>query len=255
MKLAALILSPLPLLLAQPDRFATPACSGGARELASREFFSLCYDPALKVPLWKGHEIKPEHLQRAAARPAHFHRDNALAGPIARNEDYRGSGFSRGHLVPAEDLAWSGASIRSTFVLSNAVPQRQQVNAGKWRQLEAAVRGVAACSDAVFVFSGPVFSTAEIEYIGAGRVAAPTHFFKVALALAEGRKTMYAAILPNAPTAGEPLSHFTTSVEEVQRLTGLDFFAGLDDEEERRLESAREPIPLPSAVRELSCRR
>jgi endonuclease G, mitochondrial len=231
---------------AQPDRFAAPSCAGDGLELAHRSFFVLCHSASLKVPLWTGHEIKPEHLNGEAPRPTAFRQDAGLTGAFARSADYRGSGFSRGHLVPAEDFAWSSSAIRSTFLLSNAIPQRQRVNAGKWRQLENAVRAAAACADAVYVFSGPIFDGPEMEYIGAGRVAVPTRMFKVVLAVAGERKTMYAAVVPNEATA-EPLSHFTTTVDEVERLTGLDFFGALDESEERRLESGLQPLPAPSA--------
>ena len=166
------------------------------RRTADRAFFVLCYDASLKVPLWTGHEIKAEQLYGAATRPSHFRQDTALSGPIARNADYRRSGYSRGHLVPAADLAWSDEAIRSTFVLSNAVPQRQSINSGEWRQLEKLVREIAANSDAVYVFTGPVFGSASIERIGPGQVAVPTHMFKVVLSVASERKTMFAAVVP-----------------------------------------------------------
>ena len=48
---------------------------------------------------------------------------------------------------------------------------------------------------------------------------------------------MYAAIMPNAAIGDEPLASFLTTVDEVERKTGLDFFSGLEDDEERSLES------------------
>ncbi len=113
--------------------------------------------------------------------------------------------------------------MNSTFLLSNAIPQQQSVNAGKWQQLEAAVRSVARFSDAVYVLSGPIFDAAEVARIGLGEIAVPTHTFKVVLAVTGERKTMYAAIMPNGDTGGEPLTSFLTTVAEVERRTGLDF--------------------------------
>ncbi len=248
MKPAALLLTLWPLLLAQPGRFATPACSGDGLDLADRTFFVICHSSVLKVPLWTGHELKPDQLSGGAARLRHFRQDAALAGPVACDNDYRGSGFSRGHMVPAEDLAWSYASLRATFVLSNAVPQRQSVNAGGWRKLEAAVRQIAAHADAVYVFTGPIFASATTEFIGEGHVAVPSHTFKVALAIEGDRKVMYAAILPNGGTGVESLALFMTTVEEVERQTGLDFFSASDDEQERRLESTRTPLPAVTGL-------
>ena len=241
MKLAAVLLAPA--LLAQPARFGAPACQGPDRELADRAFFLLCHDSARKVPSWTAHELAPHRLPAATSHSRYFRQDSALAGSIARNADYRGSGYSRGHMVPAEDLAWSDEAVRSTYVLSNAVPQVSSVNAGVWRELETAIREIAARSDAVYVFTGPVFAASDPESIGAGQVAVPTHTFKAVLALEDGRKTMYAAIVPNTMLArGRTLAEFATTVEEVQRRTGLDFFSALDDDEERRLESARLPF-------------
>jgi endonuclease G len=91
--------------------------------------------------------------------------------------------------------------------------------------------------------TGPIFGAAEPQFIGAGQVAVPTHFFKVILALTGGDKTMYAAIVPNADPRETPLAEFIVTVEEVERRTGLDFFRALEDSEERRLESTWEALP------------
>jgi endonuclease G, mitochondrial len=233
------------LLVAQPNRFSSPECTGPERELADRSYFLLCYDSALRVPRWTAHELHAHQAEagQRARRPSHFRSDEALVGAIARDADYRASGYSRGHMVPAGDLAWSEAAVRSTFVLSNAVPQRQSVNGGSWRRLETLVREVAACSDATYIVTGPLFSDPMIEQIGAG-VAVPTHTFKVVLTIAGEHKAMYAAIVPNALKLTMPLSSFMTTVAEVERLSGFDFFRDLADDEEHRLESTyRELVP------------
>lgn len=243
MKLTFLLLALLGTLSAQPERFSTPACASPDQELARRTSFLLCHSSSRKVPLWTGYELLPDHLNGTSPRLSRFRHDSALSSPGASDSDYRGSGYSRGHMVPAKDLAYSDAAMRDTFLLSNAAPQRQSVNAGRWRQLEAAVRQIASQSDAVYVFTGPIFDAPETEFIGPGRVAVPTHFFKVMLVLQRERRTMYAAIVPNAAQVKESLDYFTTTVEEVQRRTGLDFFSALDDEEERQLESSRRLFP------------
>ena len=99
-------------LAAQHDRVGIPACSGPAREFADRSFFVICHSSDRKVPLWVGYELTPEHLERAAARPAHFRHDPDLSGASAYASDYKNSGYSRG---------------------SNAVPQRQSVIQGRCR--------------------------------------------------------------------------------------------------------------------------
>jgi endonuclease G len=223
---------------AQHARFGLPACFAPHVEFAGRRYFLLCHDSDAKTSAWVGYELKPQQLLRVAQRPRRFRSDTALSRPGAADADYRHTGFSRGHLAPVADFSWSEEAVRATFLLSNAVPQRQRVNAGRWAQVEAAVRSLAARSDAAFVFTGPIFP-ADPARIGAGRVAVPSHLFKVVLAVKGDRKSMFAAIVPNVDHVPEPLAHFLTSVDEVERQTGLDFFSGLDDAEETELEAAR----------------
>jgi DNA/RNA non-specific endonuclease len=126
-KLTALILALTPIAFAQPGRFGFPACAGPTLELADHGFFLLCHDSSRKVPLWVAYELTPEHLIRVASYRGRFSRDLQLSGPTAADSDYSHSG-------------WSEVAIRSTFVLSNAVPLLQSVNAGPLARIEAAVR-------------------------------------------------------------------------------------------------------------------
>jgi endonuclease G len=133
--------------------------------------------------------------------------------------------------------------MRATFVLSNAVPQRGSVNSGAWARVEAAVRRLAAVSDLIYVFTGPVFDSDEPAVIGTGRVAVPDATFKAVLAVTAGQKTMFAAIVPNADGIAGAVEEFATSIDEVERRTGLDFFAELADAEEGLLEAeVRTPL-------------
>jgi endonuclease G len=260
--LLALLASPLSLLhrpagsppafdappapTAQTLPFGLPACSGANQELAPRSCFVLCYDASHKTPAWVGYELTPDHLAGNASRPSRFHRDPALLGASASDDDYRASGFDRGHMAPAADFAWSAVAIGDTFLLSNAVPQDPSLNRGRWAALEHAVRRIAAESGSALVFTGPIYDSPQPASIGLGRVAVPTHLYKVVLAINKDRTTMFAAILPNRPTRA-PLDAFATTVDEVERRTGLDFFSGLHDTIENHLEARAASIPLHAA--------
>src|SRR5690349_13895478 len=125
MLLAALV-ALLPTLSAQPQ--GLPACSQPTQELAIRSGFTLCFDSTLRVPVWTVYELTPQNLERTARRPNHFRHDSNLTGPSAYDADFRNSGWVRGHLVPAADMAFSPEAIRDSFLLSNAVPQDPTVN-------------------------------------------------------------------------------------------------------------------------------
>ncbi len=97
----AFLFALLQTLLAQPDRFGLPACSAPDRELAQRTALVLCYSGTLKVPIWTAYELRPENLHGSALRRKSFRRDPFLTGPSSFDSDYRNSGFSRGHMIPA----------------------------------------------------------------------------------------------------------------------------------------------------------
>ena len=109
------------------------------RQFADRKFFQLCHSSELLEPLWVEYVLTKADLDGPGERPAGFKQDKK---PVksAVDKDYVGSGFVRGHMAPAEDFSRSKTAIKSTFILSNVVPQCQGVNGGRWAQLELMVR-------------------------------------------------------------------------------------------------------------------
>jgi endonuclease G len=190
--------------------FGSPACPG---EPADRRFFFLCHSPSQKVPLWVGYTLTATQLDGPARRPSHFRPDRELAGPGATDGDYRHSSFSRGHLAPAADFAWSETALRTTFLLSNAVPQKLSVNSGRWAAAETAVRRIARQADCVYVFTGTLFE-GEPEAIGAGQVAVPSHTYKVLLAVRGAGRRTYAPIVPNQDGVRGSVNRFAVTVDE-----------------------------------------
>ena len=219
--------------------FGSPACSGPDRTLEDRRYYVACYDAGRKLSAWVSYHLDAQHLIPLAARPSGFRRDSQLASGAATNLDYKGSGFDRAHYAPARDFSWDDDAIRSTFSLINAAPLRPNVNRGRLAQLEAAVRRLASEFDSLTVITGVLFDDTDPQFIGSGRVAVPAQVFKVILAIRGSSKVMFAYLVPNRVSIAEPVSHFATTVDEVERLTNLDFFSELEDSEECALESQR----------------
>lgn len=113
--------------------------------------------------------------------------ENAVIPPINRasNNDFKASGFDRGHMTPANDSTGSEGKIAASFQLENAAPQNPNLNRGTWSQLEKHVHKLALDNDLVEVFTGPLFlpeqgaQVIQHEIMGNGGVHIPTHFFKV----------------------------------------------------------------------------
>ena len=151
-------------------------------------------------------------------------------------EDYVGSGFDRGHLVPAGDLKWSPEAMRESFLLTNVCPMHKALNEGGWTKLEEKVREWTTRDSALLVFTGPVVSEGDTT-LASGRVTVPSAYYKVIMAPCVRPRRAIAFIYPNGHSGGR-LHKYAVSVDEVERRTGLDFFPTLPADEQQRLESA-----------------
>ena len=96
----------------------------------------------------------------------------------AAHDDYRNSGYHRGHLCPAKDRSASTTQMRSTFALSNCAAQTPAVNTGSWKVTENICREYAELYDSVSVLVFPCFLDRDTLQIGAHGVCVPHAFFK-----------------------------------------------------------------------------
>ena len=203
--------------------------------------YLLQYDQSKRVPLWVGEHIRQEHLEGKANRAkCRFTADERLSEKFrAQNEDYRKSGFSRGHMAAAGNYKHSPESMSDTFYLTNILPQDYKNNSGYWNRMEMHVRDLVKKFGAVSVFSGPVFSPVQapdgkkyVKYqvIGENDVAVPTHLFKVILVERKNDFPMMAAfIVPNEKLKTQPLENFQVPLHTLERRTGLHFLDKLKE--------------------------
>lgn len=213
---------------------------GKADQIIDREGYALGYDFAAKIPRWVTYRLTVEELEDPRT-PRHddFRPDPKLKRGAAQLEDYRGSGYDRGHMAPAADMKWSAKAMSESFYLSNMCPQDRQNNGGIWNEIEQTVRGFATTERSVFIVTGPIRrSDIPRETIGPNRVVVPDAFYKVVYDETPPEK-MIAFVVDNKPMKGKPRD-FACTVESVERATGLSFFAKLSAEK-RALKRSCEP--------------
>ncbi len=199
------------------------AASLQVRGLCSDSFF-VAHSGVTKTPLLVVEKLTREQMQDAAGEErsdAFFPDPRLKAAERASLDDYRGSGFDRGHLSPAANQP-DARAMQQSFALSNMVPQDPTHNRKVWNKLEQDVRKYAKRADgAVYVYSGPLFS-GEVKKIGRNQVWVPTHLFKLVYDARQQRA--WAHVLPNTADAklGKPLAY-----AQFKRMTGMDLLAGL----------------------------
>src|SRR5690606_4352018 len=167
---------------------ATPAL----RELCFSGFAGL-HSGRTKTPVFVAERLDRRSLARAQgiARTDRFYAEARLPrSERAELEDYRGSGYSRGHMAPAGNMA-TETTMAQSFSLANMVPQNQAQNAGPWSRIEQDTRKyVMRAKGDVFVFTGPVYG-ASPSTIGSGKVAVPEHIYKLVYDPATGRSWVH----------------------------------------------------------------
>ena len=176
-----------------------------------------------------------EALTKEALRTNRFRSDPEIPTGSATTADYRRSGYDRGHLAPAADMAFSVQTMADSFFMSNMSPQKPAFNRGIWKRLEGQVRQIAIREKAIYVVTGPILPKKKTVTIGANQVTVPTHYYKVIFDLTPPWK-MIGFILPNEGS-DRPLEDFAVTVDVVEKATGLDFFSALPKAVQERLES------------------
>jgi endonuclease G len=185
--------------------------------------FSIGYSGYTRTPLWAAERLTAANViaARSVPRPDEpFQPDVHLPGrDRATLDDYRRSGFDRGHMAPAGDMA-SPSTKAESFTLANIVPQNHDMNGKLWNDIEQATRNLARKRAAIYVVTGPVFEGAKLDTI-AGRVAVPTSIYKAIYIPGEG-----AAAYVAANTSQRRYS--IVSIKQLAQLTGIDPFPAID---------------------------
>lgn len=208
--------------------------------------YTAAFNPRMHIPNWVAWELTGEETKGSTPRYDKFAQDPDVEG-CAETYDYLYSGYDRGHMAPAGDMKWSEESMRESFFLTNICPQARELNTGSWRTLEEKCRQWAQADSAIIIIAGPVFNPAPKEFIGDNRVAVPQSFFKVVLAPYAQPIRAIGFIMPNGRVAGG-LQESATTVDEIEELTGYDFFSSLPDSIEDAIESKAD-FPFWSTIK------
>lgn len=196
---------------------------------------SLSFNPVKHVPNWVAWELTADETVGTVSRKDKFQADPNVAG-CAEDYDYLYSGYDRGHMAPAGDMKWSSKAMEQTFYLTNICPQAHSLNSGAWKRLEEKCRTWAKADSAIIIVCGPVLTDNIRDYLGDNRVAVPKRFFKVILSPYTNPPRAIGFVMNNGSVSGG-LQQTAVSVDEVERITGFDFFSALPDSVEDMIEA------------------
>lgn len=200
------------------------------------EGFRVDFNPKRHTPNAVSWILMGNETEGQSSRSNKFWTDSEMDG-CADTRDYSRSGYDRGHMCPAGEQKWSEEAMHHSFVMSNICPQDHDLNTGAWKTLEDKERIWARRDSLIVIVAGPIYNSKRPKTIGKNKVAVPDAFFKVLLAPYADPVRAIGFVYPNMKSTGN-MEQYATTVDEVELLTGMDFFASLPDDIEEKVESA-----------------
>ena len=213
---------------------------GSSSILIEHKYFDLGYNEDYEQAEWVAYKLTKKSIQVPnVPRAERFNPDYSIKTRSASYSDYTRSGYTRGHLAPAGDMAFNKQAMEESFLMSNISPQISAFNGGVWRELEECVRDWAYNRGVVYITTGPIFYSRPNKRIGKNKVAVPDGFYKAILDVNTPDQDAIAFIIPHK-LSELPLTNYMVSIDELESRLNLDLFPGLyiDTLEENKLESA-----------------
>ena len=239
-----------PLLLGNPSN-ATPDVTNENNYLMPKPQYTLSYNRAKATPNWVAWRLDSTWIG-SAQRQDDYRPDPALPAGWYQvvDADYSGSGYTRGHMTPSGDRTRSTLDNSATFLMTNFVPQTADNNSGPWEEFESYCRTLANAGNEIYIVSGPV---GNIGTIAGGRVVVPQYTWKVVLIIPNGDNDLlridkstraFGLVVPNFPPLdiNAPWRNFRVTVDQVEHLTGYDFFNALGVSKQMLIERRRDRL-------------
>jgi endonuclease G len=197
-----------------------------------RTAYAFSYSEKHEQSEWVAYLLEDSDTKNANYSRPFFNEDPMVKTNSADWRNYKKSGYDKGHLCAAGDRKSSYSTYKETFYTSNIAPQNHDFNSGIWNRLEEKTRYWAKKYNGIYVITGGVL-TDDLKTIGRENVAVPNYFYKILLTK-DGSK-MIGFLMPHK-NSNKPLYEFVTSVDAIEKTTGIDFFPKLDDAIENKLE-------------------
>lgn len=223
--------------------FALPSI-GKTDQIVRRVGYTLRYQEAYEQSDWVAYPLTDKMVAGNQKRENVFMPDPVVKTGTAVTSDYTRSGYDRGHMAPAADFRGNYQLMKETFYMSNISPQNREFNAGRWSDLEKMVRAWATRYKKIYVVTGPVLEPGLPQIGRINKVAVPRYFYKVILYAKPPYVKGIAFLMPNENTT-RPLSDFVVPIDQIEKLTGIDFFPLLPDDIEKKVEAVANPSDWP----------
>lgn len=209
---------------------------GTPEQILKRTGYVASYNKTTLLPNWVAWHLTAERTEGSAKRSSvDFAEDTEVPEPRATDWDYYNSGYDRGHMCPAADNKWSKKAMEESFLFTNMCPQNGNLNRGDWNEMEMACRKWAKKYGDLYIVCGPILYKGKHKTIGKNKVVVPEAFFKVVLRTGDDPQAI--GFIYKNTSGNRPKDSYVNTVDEVERITGIDFFPSLPDDVEKKVEA------------------
>ena len=223
--------------------------------IIEHQAMTLVYSEKHEQAKWVAHIISTEILEGAVGRTNDFRKDILIKTGSSEEKDfflkstvngkteYDGFGYDRGHLAPSADFKWSKVALSESYFYSNMSPQLATFNREGWAKLEGMLRGyVYENKVSLYVVTGPVL-TDNLPTIpkSINQVSVPKYFYKIAY---DKENEIAIAFLVPHKELEYPLEYYSVSIDSVESVTGINFFASIDSITESKIEQQTDYKPF-----------
>ena len=237
--------------------------------LMEKPTYTLSYNRDKGTPNWVSWHLDTSWFG-SLARIDTFRPDPAVTPDWYRVQatDYFTTGFDRGHMTPNADRDNENRIPinQETYLMSNMVPQAPDNNQGPWANLENDLRSILTTGgeNEIYIVSGPLgvggsgSNGGTTTTIAGGHVTVPAYTWKVALVLPKGDDDVsrvtassrtIAILMPNTQgIRNDPWQNYLTTVDNIEALTGYDFFANVPDAIENSIEAGINGVNPPGTA-------
>lgn len=210
--------------------------------VVSYKGYTASYSSETLIPKWVAYELLPEEMEGNNERDdKRFGMDTSLRIRQAMREDYYGTDWTKGHMAPAADFRWDDEALSETFYFINVCPQNEKLNGKDWNFLEKQVRRWAKDYGKVWVVTGPIIGQNKYGRIGPQKVVVPDQFFKAVMVQDNRGKYHSIGFVMDNNSSRQYLKDCWMCINDLELITGLDFFPQLDDSIEESVEDQQKP--------------
>lgn len=209
---------------------------GTAQQVKDYTGFTVNFNKNNHTPNYVAWELTSSEADGSVSTSRSYWVDSEIEGCLSTDYAYSTTKYERGHMCPAADQKWSSQAMKDCAVMTNMCPQLSTLNGGIWAKLEEKERSWASSHGAIWIVAGPIYTSNDTQYVGDAKARVSSAFFKAFLYENGSKSKAIAFVFQHGTNPGD-ISSYAMSIDDLEEITGYDFFPALPDDIEKTVEA------------------